>query len=160
VIQIKSQEKGSRLTRLFSFFSILLKFLLTYFCCTLSNLNSNRKIFLIFICVGTLNTLISFVFFAFISKISLNIFLALISSTTYTIVSNYFLTKKIVFKKQGQFEIITLIKFTLLYLVLFFTNFLLIKLIVSLGLGKNIAWLISAVPIAIISFISIKKIFS
>ena len=111
--------------------------------------------FIKFIFVGILNTIFGYSVYWILLHLGLHFSLAALVATSLGVIFNYNTTGKLVFKAKGNSF---LIKFILVYVVLYFINVGGLKILNLLGVGFAIGGLIMIVPLAMLSFTLNKKL--
>ncbi len=107
-----------------------------------------------FLCVGLLNTIVSYIIYAFFITIGLKADIALFLQYILGVLWNFKTTGTIVFKNKNNKLIF---KFIASYILTYFLNrFLLNILIYNVSLNEYVAQAILVLPIAIVSFLILK----
>lgn len=110
----------------------------------------NKK-FIKFIFVGILNTIVSYLLFAGIFFLTANKELTLTLSFVIAVVFNYFMVAHYVFKDKREFK--KLIKFFLVYILLYIVNFIHLKIFVDIySINVYLAQFLTLVYLPILSF--------
>lgn len=119
---------------------------------TLKNINKNQ--FFKFIISGLLNTCFGFLVFAALDTTNLETWKILLLSNLTGIIFNYLLYGNFVFKDvaTGSF-----IKYLITYLVIYFLQLILIKILDPYTHGRLMAMLVALTPITIINYFLLKK---
>jgi putative flippase GtrA len=115
----------------------------------------NGKQFILFLLVGFLNTLFGFCIYAFFIYSGFKYYLAVLFSTSMGIFFSYFTIGRVVFNTSDKkvFK-----KFFLLYILLFFMNSGLIKMLTLLKLDFYLAGFISIAILSVFSFLMNKHL--
>lgn len=111
--------------------------------------------FIKFTFVGVLNTIFGYSVYWLLLQVGFHFSLAVFFSTVLGVFFNYKTIGKLVFKAKGNSF---LIKFILVYVVLYFINVAGIKILNMFGVGFGIGGLIMTFPLAILSFTLNKKL--
>lgn len=111
--------------------------------------------FIRFIFVGIINTLFGYGVYFLLIKFGLHFSLAVLISTLLGIIFNFKTIGKFVFKDSSNSPIV---KFTLLYGLLYILNVLGIKFLHEIGFSFEWSGLIMVPPMAILSFILNKSL--
>lgn len=107
------------------------------------------KEFILYLCVGVLNTLFGFSVYALFIYSGIKYYLAVFFSTFIGIFFSYFTIGRVVFNAYNNKNFI---KFLLLYIFLFFVNITLIKLLLLFNLDFYLSGFISMIFLALFSF--------
>lgn len=113
-----------------------------------------RSRFPIFILVGLLNTLIGYLLFSLFIYLEFPYALAVLLATVLGVLFNFQTTGRLVFKNR---ESQLLLKFVLIYALLYFINISLIKFLYLLVLNYYAAGAIATPIMAIINFLALKR---
>jgi len=103
-----------------------------------------------FLAVGLLNTIFGYSLYALFLFMGMSYSLALTGATALGILFNFKTIGKMVFKSSDNTLII---KFFLVYIIIFFANLLLIKCFISIGINAYTSGIIVIIPLSIVSFI-------
>lgn len=102
-----------------------------------------------FVCIGIINTLFGYSIYALALWFGLKVLFALIISTVVGVLFNFKTIGVLVFGSKNNS---LLLKFSLVYVVIFFANLGFIKLLVMNGLGDYFSGFVAMVPMAGMSF--------
>lgn len=116
-----------------------------------------QKQFLVFLCVGVMNTIFGYSIFAFFIFLNTPYYLALLFSALLGLIFNFITTGRIVFKNK-RFS--AFYKFITISILLYFIHILLIKIINRNINNFYISGLLTMSLTAILSFYLNKKVFS
>lgn len=105
--------------------------------------------FIKFIFVGILNTIVGYSFYAFFLFIGCDYKLAALFATILGVAFNFKSTGVLVFKSHKNSLIF---RFVAVYIVVFFFNLFIIKLLKNFGMNDYAAGAVCLVPAAILSF--------
>jgi putative flippase GtrA len=108
-----------------------------------------------FILVGVLNTIFGYSVYWVLLQIGLHFSLAALLATSLGVLFNYQTTGKLVFKAKGNSF---LIKFILVYVILYVINVAGLKGLNMLGVGFKVGGLIMIIPLAALGFTLNKKL--
>lgn len=111
------------------------------------------KQFAKFILVGILNTLVGFSLYAIFLAVGTNFKVALLLSTCFGIIFNFFSTGRLVFVETNSSLILN---FVLVYAFSYWLNIACINLFLQFGINKYGAFLISAPILSLTSFFLMK----
>ncbi|HPX65603.1 MAG TPA: GtrA family protein [Anaerolineaceae bacterium] len=107
--------------------------------------------FVRFLFVGALNTLFSYLLYAFLVFIGINYVWARVISIILGIIFNFFTTGRIVFNNKDNWLII---RFILVYAVTMSLDvFVLKRLVENMTINKYLAGALTTIPIALLSFL-------
>lgn len=112
------------------------------------------KRFILFLFVGGINTVFGYCVFAFFIFLGLHYSLALVFGTIIAILFNFKTTSAIVFKNQDNKLIF---KFFMVYFVVYIINYLGLRAFNARHISNYIAGAILILPVAVISFILMRK---
>ncbi len=121
----------------------------------INKLAVEKKLFLMFLLTGVVNTAFGYSIFAIGIFIGLQSWLALMLSTVLGIIFNFKTIGILVFKSNDNTKFF---KFLLAYAVLYCVSLLLVELCMRLGLSAYFSGFLALFPVAILSFY-LNKIF-
>lgn len=111
--------------------------------------------FIRFIVVGLFNTFLGFSIFALITFFDFNASNALILTYIIAVPLNFCTTGKLVF---DDIRLKIVLRFIVLYILIFSINLAMLKLVMNIGLGQLLAQAVIAPLIAVLSFLIFKYI--
>lgn len=122
---------------------------------TLSTRWSGLPPFLRFLVVGVVNTLFGYGAYAFFLWIGFHFSAAALLGTVAGVIFNFFTTGRLVFDRARRFR--SALPFVAVYSVVYAINVALLALLEHLGVGPYLAGLILIVPLALISFLLMRR---
>jgi putative flippase GtrA len=114
-----------------------------------SKLIADKKLFVLFLLTGALNTIFGYTVFAIGIFIGLDYWIALLLSTVLGVFFNFRTYGFFVFDVENKSRFLS---FLIVYITLYGINLLMIYLFSSNGISKYIAGFLSLAPIALLSF--------
>ena len=115
----------------------------------IGNLRTEKKLFLLFLLTGVINTVFGYSIFAIGIFVGMESWLALMLSTVLGIVFNFKTIGALVFNSKDNSKFF---KFLLVYALLYGVSLLLVELFMKLGLSAYMSGFVTLFPVAVLSF--------
>lgn len=116
-------------------------------------MNINKQ-FIIYLLVGSVNTLFSFSLYSLFLALGMHYSLAVFFSSVLGIMFNFFSTGKLVFHNSDNRRIV---RFVLMYCLIYVINLGLIKFFLTLGINEYFAFLFAIPILALLSFLFMRQ---